>query len=515
MDRVMKISCNQSGALTGTKNLVDFDIPNMAFDLSKSYIAVHSSVTTDDLHTAPATGTSASADYPQFSGGVGVYNCMLNYNDGTSVNRHYANKHLVRNVSMYSQNAGMVEDIRRSDVLQFNMDNYTKDLDQKINASSVEVSSLFSADAKTGIRWSPHRRMEGEGTDKSENLDREIRINLKDVMKSCDNIWDGQKYGNTRIHAELSLAQLAVLQTLTKADGIWAGTDGGADATEKIARSKVLADTDNVPKTTLTMERVYKNAEASSPFYVGQKITCSGTIGTDDFTAGANHRVRVITGIAIAAEGVGERITLTLDKALGTGAIATNGAVDVSGCDAVTPAVVFETAELVLYATDRSPPPQLAFKTYKTEEDNFTGSGNNYNHQYYLESEVQNVFWGSRASDKVLGMEQVVNSYRIRESGKDKTDRDVVYGSSLHKNRIQRAFNNSGMAVKDFGEAVLTNTARRSQIISDNGTSMKIPCFMIAETTDIAEQPKLLDVNIVANNGFSQISLFKEVVKVM
>ena len=71
------------------------------------------------------------------------------------------------------------------------------------------------------------------------------------------------------------------------------------------------------------------------------------------------------------------------------------------------------------------------------------------------------------------------------------------------------------MDVKDFGEAVLTNTARRSQIISDNGTSMKIPCFMIAETTDIAEQPKLLDVNIVANAGFSQISLFKEVLKVM
>ena len=62
MDRVMKISCNQSGALTGTKNLVDFDIPNMVFDLSKSYISVHSSVTTDDLHNVEAQGTSASAD---------------------------------------------------------------------------------------------------------------------------------------------------------------------------------------------------------------------------------------------------------------------------------------------------------------------------------------------------------------------------------------------------------------------------------------------------------------------
>jgi hypothetical protein len=39
MDRVMKISSNQSGALTATKNLVDFDIPaGMTYDLSKSYI---------------------------------------------------------------------------------------------------------------------------------------------------------------------------------------------------------------------------------------------------------------------------------------------------------------------------------------------------------------------------------------------------------------------------------------------------------------------------------------------
>ena len=507
MDRVMKISCNQSGALTGTKNLVDFDIPNMVFDMSKSYMVVHSSITTDDAHTTPATGTG-TATYPQFSGGVGVYNCMLNYTDGTNANRHYANKHLVRNVSMHSQNSGMVEDIRRSDVLQFNLDNYTKDLDQKLNSSSVEVSSLLSPDAVNGIRWSPHRLLNGNGTNKSENLDREIRINLKDVMQSCNNIWDGVKHGTTRVHTELSLGQLQVYETLTLASGIW------TDASDGDARG-IVASAVAQEQSTLTMKRSYVNPEADSPWFVGQKITCAGTIGTDVFTGVADHRVRQITGIAFGSGTTKGQVILTLDTPLATGIITADGDVLVTGCDAVTPAVVFETAELVLYATDATPPPQLVFKTYKTEEDNFTGSGNNYNHQYLLASDIQNIFWGARASDKVLGFEEVVNSYRIREDGKDKTDRDVVYGSSLHKNRLMRTFANSNMNVKDLGEAVLVNTSRRSHVLSANGTSMLIPCFMVAETIEVTTQPKLLDVNIVAGAGFKQITLFKEVLMQM
>ena len=52
MDRVMKISSNQSGgAITATKNLVDFDLPsNMVYDLSKSYMVIHSSIETTDTN---------------------------------------------------------------------------------------------------------------------------------------------------------------------------------------------------------------------------------------------------------------------------------------------------------------------------------------------------------------------------------------------------------------------------------------------------------------------------------
>ena len=60
---------------------------------------------------------------------------------------------------MYSQREGMIEDIKRSDVLQFNLDQYKDDVDSKVNASYNQISSILGANGQNGIRWSPHRRL--------------------------------------------------------------------------------------------------------------------------------------------------------------------------------------------------------------------------------------------------------------------------------------------------------------------------------------------------------------------
>ena len=498
MDRVMKISSNQSGAVTASKNLIDFDIPaGMVYDLSKSYMVIHSSIETTDTHTA-ATNGSGDATHPQFSGGVGVYNVGLSYSDGTNTSRHFKNKNLVKNVSMFSQKMGMVEDIKRSDVLQFNLDLYRDDLDTQINASYNQVDSLFGANRENGIKWSPYRRLNGEGDEASDNLEREIRIGLPEVMNSCKNIWDGNKYGNTRVHAEVSVGNLSAVQTLTNADSIWAATDGtGGIATNAMATAGAGE------QTTIKTSRAYNNPDEDSVFFVGQKLEIDFNIG-----GAKTDYVRQITKIEHNAD---KTLTLTLDTSLGNGALT---ACTVKGVDAATTPLNFDSAELVLYVTNQAPPPQIAFTTYKTEEDNFTGSGNNYNHQYYLESDVQNIFWGARALDKQLGFEEVINSYRIREAGVDKTDRDVTYGSALHLQRLNRAFGNSNMPIKNYTAGILSNESRVSHLIGTTG-NIALPAYMIAEPTQVTEMPKLLDVNIVANAGFKLITLFKQIVKVM
>lgn len=495
----MKISSNQSGAVTASKNLIDFDIAGgMVYDLNKSYMVIHSSIETTDTHTSASAG-SGDATHPQFSGGVGVYNVGVRYSDGTNTSRHFKNKNLVKNVSMYSQKMGMVEDIKRCDVLQFNLDLYRDDIDTQINSSYNQVDSLFGANRENGIKWSPYRRLSPEGEEASDNLEREIRIGLPEVMNSCKNIWDGNKYGNTRVHAEVSVGNLSAVQTLTSADSIWDATDGaGGDATKDIDDDAAGGE-----KTTITTTRDYNNPDEDSVFFVGQKLTIDFDIG-----GAKTDYVRQITKIEHLAD---KKLKLTLDTSLGTGALS---ACTVKGVNADSTSLNFDSAELVLYVTNQSPPPQIAFTTYKTEEDNFTGSGNNYNHQYYLESDVQNVFWGARALDKQLGFEEKINSYRIREAGVDKTDRDVTYGSALHLQRLNRAFGNSNMSIRNYTAGILSNASRVSHLIGASG-DVDIPAYMIAETTQVTEMPKLLDVNIVANAGFKLITLFKQIVKVM
>lgn len=495
MDRVIKISSNQSGSLSASKNLVDFDIPSgMVYDLSKSYMVVHSSIETTDTHSV-ATGGSATV--PAQSGGVGVYNCFLNFDSG---NQNYKNKHIVKNVSMYSQRMGMVEDIRRSDVLQFNLDNIKNDVDSKINASYNQISSLRGGNAQKGVRWSPHRKYIGLGTEPSESIDREIRIGLSEVMNSCNNIWDGNKYGNTRIHAELSITLLQVSETLQTTDSLWTDTSDG------LARSAVAAAGASASVQSLETTRKYNNPSKDAPFFINQKIVITGTL-----TGLPTNCVRQITSITHNAS---KSITLGFDFPFGSGSIASTTSLVMKGIPAATSAAIFDSSELVLYVTEKPAQPQIAFTTYKTEEDS-NGSAS-YNHQYYLESDIQNIFWGSRSSDTQLGFDSPVTTYRIRESGEDKTDRDVKYGSSLHLQRLSRAVANSNMRIKDLSSAVFKNNNRLSHLLSSQASgAFEHPLFMIAETCQVTEMPKLLDVNIVGSGAFASITLFKQLIKIM
>ena len=499
MDRVMKISSNQSGAITASKNLVDFDLPSgMVYDLSKSYMVIHSSIETTD--TNPTAAGNAS-------GGTGVYNCFLNYKQDTDSDINFKNKSLVKNVSMYSQREGMIEDIKRSDVLQFNLDQYKDDVDTKVNASYNQISSILGANGQDGIRWSPHRRLSPLGTDASDNLEREIRVGLSEVMNSCNNIWDGNRFGQTRVHAELNIAQLEVAESLNTGDAIFTATDGGG-GTFSTARGIIANDTNaGTDRITLTTTRTYTNPKEDSPFYVGMKLkVTAGTVGA---TGPANQRtgyVRQIVGIDHNSDGT---LLITLDLTLGVGAIA---GITVVGENSATKVANFDSAELVLYVTDKTPPPMLAFATYRLEEDSF--SGTNYNHQYYLESDVQNIFWGSRTKDDVLAFDNVMASYRMRESGVDKTDRDVNHGSSVHFNRVSRAFANSNMRIKNLSEAEFENDKRVSKLYESTAGTRAKPIYLIAETCEITEMPKLLDVNIVGT-AFANICLFKQMTKIL
>ena len=57
----------------------------------------------------------------------------------------------------------------------------------------------------------------------------------------------------------------------------------------------------------------------------------------------------------------------------------------------------------------------------------------------------------------------------MRESGVDKTDRDVKHGSSVHFNRLSRTFANSNMRIKNLSEAEFENDKRVSHLYESSG----------------------------------------------
>ena len=124
-------------------------------------------------------------------------------------------------------------------------------------------------------------------------------------MNSCNNLFDGNRFGNTRVHAELNIAQIVVAESLNTADDIFTATDGVARG---IMSDVAGAGTDQI---TLTTTRTYANPKEDSPFYVGMKIkVTAGTVGGYARTG----YVRQIVGIDHNSDGT---LLITLDLTLG------------------------------------------------------------------------------------------------------------------------------------------------------------------------------------------------------
>ena len=87
-------------------------------------------------------------------------------------------------------------------------------------------------------------------------------------MNSCKNIYDGNRFGSTRIHAELNIAQLEVAESLGLADtDIWTTADGSLGGEFALARGAIKDDTTtSTDRIVLETERAYVNPDEDSPF---------------------------------------------------------------------------------------------------------------------------------------------------------------------------------------------------------------------------------------------------------
>ena len=526
MNRIVKINSQQGGSFTASNNLIDFKIPDDGvYDLSKSYINIISNVVqigTDDAN----------------NGGAGVYcpKITLNNDDGAEQQDNFNNVALIKNCSMRNQNVGLIEDIRRCDILRTNLYEYEKTFEEKMSDQRKNLVQTFSTSRNKN---SIHRELHKEGSAESRNTEGAIRIHLKELMNFGNvSAYDSQKYGKTDLHLECNFDKVRVAQYLGSTSADW--TQGGRNANGGFNMSGALA---------LTADRRHiilgSGATASKYnrledilYWVGQKVIIKfdwtqGNGAKGARFAGANNNTATrriaeiyynrgdnkadFTGVPVG--GVCLRLSAPLDTgvdtALGTTELITS--ITITGDPTTSNVISFDYAELVLEKIMNPPKIQypIQYSTFSTEEQNAEGQ-TQYSRQLTLEPSCIN-FFGFQPSDIKSKLGSIIN-YRLRLNNEDLTNQDintVVIGDknqqdNIYYDRLNMTFGNAGIKLKNLLEVdrvVNVDTGGYSdQLVTDK--------VILCNPIPMSNQNQLLQVNVRAEGGnIGKLCFFKQLVK--
>ena len=275
MDKIIKLNSRQGGPFTSTQNLCDFDIPaDGTYDLSASYINLFARVT--DTVGATTIPYMAAADQRVAQ----TTNLAVNWNQAAP--RSFHNVVMVKNTSLTSEKVGVIEDIRRVDILRQTLNNYTMSTDKK---ESLNFTNLSSGTDQTGNRSSIFNQLHRDGTNQSANKAARIQLPLSQLLEMGNmTAYPAIALGKSRLHLEMQLDQFQVV-----------------DATDDIHSRKgcyQFADMANgtaaAIAATFVSKQPYTRVE-DSPLFVNQRVLVEFSLDTDVAASAANALVATVT----------------------------------------------------------------------------------------------------------------------------------------------------------------------------------------------------------------------------
>lgn len=540
MESIIKLQSEQGfsetakpGAFQNSK-LLDFVIPgNGTYDLGKSYININMEVLPHN-----ATEIVGEVTSPTIAAGQTVepfyQNDIQIETDTTSTISPLADcATLVRNASMMSQNRGMVESIRRVDVLRSVLWNIENDKGnqhdglQKFGSFQGrrgignETSSLLQV---IGINTAPDGT--ADATKKAQLLSRDFRIPLSDLYGVGSAVWNGNVYGDTRLHLELSPNRLKIQQcggaestsTLTLPTGAVAygamdAVDGSADI-PLLPATKSLG-TDQPLRTTIP----YVDPELQCPFYVGAAIK---VVFTKAITGGAtttgNTKYGVIASIKYNSGDSAtnppttpnQKIEITTTAPLHTAGAATEAITAILVDKLVSKAdddqIRINRAELVLSEMPGvEGPSSIDYRTYSTEETQNGAGVATFNKQVICEPNAQNLIIAPVPSGEVLPSRAWAN-YRLAINNKDVAgNRDIGWNSPLYKDRVLRVLKNRDQRPHNMSFNIIDANALQA------GDANQKNIYPIYETLPLSTSSKI--VNLELDGTPQDIIFFKELAK--
>ena len=560
MNRIVKLQSNEGGSFSSNVNRCSFDIPDgKYYDLSKSYINFIMSVPVE--------------------AGKGVVQPLLGMalDSGAPTDRDHwhPNSALVRHVK-FSNEAGLVENIQRCDILSTNLKNYEMDDD---GVQGGMYQNLFQVADPSGSIGGLFSEQHKEGSVVSRQLDRQpVKVKCSDLMNFWKNKqYNANKYGRSRLEVEMNLQRLIPAQALgaTKQGGGGAAFDPDSikqweDNGKKNNHFRDLSatfgnDNHTVKKIQIsadgTTSNVFNRLEDQNKFWVGQQITIKGTATNAapvvaDLTTGV---VRTIVAIEYdRGDGVGMKdvdptisvpknsVTLTLDTGLVTAAL--TGAMTVTGIqcvgvDATISEPIVDFAELVLEEIaspdmDGASAP-VSYTTFSTEEFD-TPITQNFHRMFYAEPEAITLYITSPSSGangddgSILSLQKNFNNYRLRIDNKDTSSRNIELrigdgtagasvrtNDSLHLHKQMTALANSGKRSRNLLEKVLTTGGDPTKVGVYNGSGVPVSqsasVFLIGQVLPRTQREKQVQVviNSPTSFGVQRLVLFKELERVI
>lgn len=428
-EKYIKIQSQQNAPFNASNNRVDWIIPSSfgKVSMKDSFIQMYCKV--DAVEADSATGT-------------GVYMSALKWNNGGNpYNNHFDNVALIRNSRISSANKGMIESVRRTDILRQNL--------TSMRQSQSEVDSLryITADPlknlKNGQQYGFFTDVNKSGDVFSTSNDNTpVMVRLGDILDFCNvDVIDMAKMGDTRIHTELNIENISATQ-------VFPDVLTNGDKVDDIAQPS-----QDTPISSLTTTTKYTNLD-QSPWYVGQKIEYTGTVnGAGNTTANG-----VIISILQNANG---SLTLRLNRDLftltsGNGG-ATGGTLDIIAPTSLTPE--FHRMELVLKVVPQSTPDasNVLYTQFDTYELNGLGA-TNFTNVVEIHGGAENAII---MPVNVNGLDSTgsITDFRIALNNVELTDsRSVIPYTPLYQDRVVAGLGKADYVVKSLQNSIYDNS---------------------------------------------------------
>ena len=195
MDSQFKVPSRQSDNITASNNLLDFDIPQGQYDLSKSYVQLK----------VLANGDGGASGGGSHAGAIFNVSAVVDV-ENADTSEYVSPIALVKNSRLTSDLKGRIEESRQTNELRLQLKNIFEPQSVYLGTQNTGLMSIKAYEQ--GGFVSPLTAEQGTGTGKY--LEKNIKIPVSEIVNiGKSKFFDTSRLGNCVLNMEMDLSRLS------------------------------------------------------------------------------------------------------------------------------------------------------------------------------------------------------------------------------------------------------------------------------------------------------------------